>query len=122
VSDAGADPRRQLGVFGEQAVARWYEQRGAVVVDRNWRVRGGELDLVVRERAALVFVEVKTRRSNRYGSPVEAITPTKAARLRRLVGAWLSAHPTTRAKSVRIDIACVTFDTAGTPAIEIVTV
>jgi putative endonuclease len=116
------DPRRRLGTLGEQAAAEFYERRGATVVDRNWRIARGELDLVVREGRALVFVEVKTRRSHRFGLPVEAITPAKAARLRRLAGAWLQAHPDTRAASLRLDIASVTFDGAGAPVVEIITV
>ncbi len=115
-----ADRRRTLGAFGEAAVAAWYRQRGATIVDRNWRVREGELDLVVFQRGRLSFVEVKTRRSTRFGSPVEAITPAKAARLRRLVGLWLEHHPRSRRRAIELVVASVTIDADGRPNIAVV--
>lgn len=114
------DPRRTLGAFGEQTVALWYAERGATVLDRNWRVREGEIDLVVLLRGAVVIVEVKTRRSTRFGLPVEAITPAKAARLRRLAGLWLREHPEVRHASIRIDIASVMVDGGGHARVEVV--
>jgi putative endonuclease len=114
------DDRRALGAFGEASVARWYVARGAEVLDRNWRIRDGEIDLVVAERGAVVVVEVKTRRSTRFGTPAEAVTPTKAARLRRLAGAWLRAHPDVRARAIRIDIASVLVDAGGRAHVDVV--
>jgi putative endonuclease len=116
----GVDPRRALGAFGEDAVARWYADRGAAILDRNWRVREGEIDLVVMDRATVVIVEVKTRRSTKFGLPVEAITPAKAARLRRLAGLWLHAHRQVRANRIRIDIASVFVDRSGSARVEVV--
>ena len=78
------DPRRRLGIAGEDAVARWYEAAAYELLDRNWRCRDGELDLVVRRDSTLVFCEVKTRASTRFGAPVEAVTATKQRRLRTL--------------------------------------
>lgn len=117
---AAADDRRALGAFGEDAVARWYTARGAQVIDRNWRVRTGEIDLVVLEAQALVFCEVKTRRSTRFGTPAEAITPTKARRLRRLAGEWLAAHPDVRHRALRMDLAAVLVDASGMARIDVV--
>ena len=65
-------------------MARWYEARGYEVLARNWRVREGELDLVVARDGALVFCEVKSRSSDAFGLPAEAVTVSKQARLRRL--------------------------------------
>ncbi len=115
------DDRRALGDFGEQVAQRWYRERGAEVLAQNWRVREGEIDLVVRLRGALVFVEVKTRRSVRFGLPIEAITPAKASRLRRLAGLWIAAHPSVRARSVRIDIASVLVERGSAPRVDVVT-
>jgi putative endonuclease len=109
---AGTDPRRQVGADGEAAVARWYEAAGYAVIDRNWRVREGELDLVVQRAGTLVFCEVKTRRSNRFGLPVEAVTVRKQQRLRLLAARWLDAH-TLRSRAMRFDVASVVPDGNG---------
>ena len=79
-----ADARRALGDAGEDAVARWYVAAGYDVVDRNWRCREGELDLVLARRGVLVFCEVKTRRTTAFGVPAEAVTATKQRRLRTI--------------------------------------
>src|SRR5450755_1272226 len=102
-----SDQRRRLGAFGEDAAARWYEARGFEIVDRNWRVRDGEIDLVARRGRTIVFCEVKTRSSDRFGSPAEAVTATKQRRLRTLAAKWLAEHPE-RHGEVRFDVASVT--------------
>ena len=113
------DPRRALGTDGESAVARWYEAAGYEVLDRNWRVREGELDLVVRRGATLVFCEVKTRRSTAFGAPVEAVTFAKQKRIRGLALRWLAAHDT-HAADLRFDVAAVMVDGRRPPVIEVV--
>jgi len=95
--------KQALGAHGEAIAARHLVGRGMVVLDRNWRCPGGEIDLVLRDGPVLVICEVKTRRSTAYGAPLEAVTPVKAARLRRLGAAWLTAHDV-RAPDVRIDL------------------
>jgi putative endonuclease len=97
------DPRRRLGIAGEDAVARWYEAAAYEVLDRNWRCRDGELDLVVRRGSTLVFCEVKTRASTRFGAPVEAVTATKQRRLRTLATRWLAEHDARR-RTLRFDV------------------
>jgi putative endonuclease len=98
--------RRALGARGEALAARWYEARGYTVVSRNWRCREGEIDLVLARGRTLVFCEVKTRSSDAYGSPAEAVTRTKQLRLRRLGMRWLDEHDTNPG-GVRFDVACV---------------
>lgn len=95
---------RALGEYGERLACRYLEEHGYVVVERNWRCRLGEIDIVALERDELVVVEVKTRRGRGYGDPLEAVVPRKVARLRRLTGAWVEAHPEHRGRSVRIDV------------------
>lgn len=102
--------RRALGAHGERLVSEWYERRGHVVLDRNWRCREGEIDLVVRvfdgSSSMLVVCEVKTRSSDAFGSPAAAVTPAKQGRLRRLAMRWLAEHPEERS-SLRFDVASV---------------
>jgi putative endonuclease len=98
------DDRRHLGAGGEDLAARWYEARGGVVVDRNWRCPQGELDLVVRLGSTMVFCEVKARTTAAFGSPFEAVTVTKQRRIRRLAAAWLDQSGE-RAAALRFDVA-----------------
>lgn len=98
--------RRALGARGEELAARWYRERGYEILDRNWRCRAGEIDIVARRDRTLVVCEVKTRSSDAFGSPAAAVTRSKQLRLRRLAMAWLEAHDR-RGVHVRFDVACV---------------
>ena len=113
------DARRTLGAAGEEAVARWYVDAGYEIVDRNWRCREGELDLVVTRARALVFCEVKTRRGIGFGAPVEAVTSRKQQRIRGLALQWLGAHPQHRARDLRFDVASVLAVPGAAPVIEV---
>lgn len=79
----------ELGRAGERIAAEWLSAHGWQVVDRNWRCRRGEIDLVIARGGTVAIVEVKTRRGMGYGHPFEAITALKLARLNRLAAAWL---------------------------------
>ncbi|MDP9006666.1 MAG: YraN family protein [Actinomycetota bacterium] len=98
--------RRALGMAGEELATSWYQRRGYDILARNWRCRQGELDLVVRTGATVVFCEVKSRSSLRFGSPFEAVTSDKRRRLRALAAAWLRESGT-RAGEIRFDVAGV---------------
>ena len=123
--------RRALGDAGEELAARWYVKAGFTVVDRNWRCREGELDLVVARAGIVVFCEVKTRRGARFGAPFEAVTITKQRRIRGLAVQWLAEHarmdvtgkgvPGTGAMEVRFDVASVTAPPGAPPTIEVIT-
>lgn len=93
-----------LAQFGEDRAAAHVESLGWQVLERNWRCRSGELDLVAYEPGAdvVVFVEVKCRSGYAFGHPLEAITQEKAARLYGLAAQWLRAHEV-RAGSIRVD-------------------
>lgn len=98
--------RRALGGAGESAAAAWYEARGYEVLARNWRVREGELDLVVRRDRTVVFCEVKARSSAAFGVPAEAVTATKQRRVRSMATRWLAATGV-RPAVIRFDVASV---------------
>ena len=98
-----ARQRSALGAYGEALAARHLTEQGMVVLDRNWRCDLGEVDLVLRDGRVLVVCEVKTRSSLAYGTPIEAVTEQKAARLRRLAARWLADHEI-HPDEVRIDI------------------
>ena len=95
------------GRWGEREVAHWYERRGGIVVDRNWRCSIGELDLVVRLGTTLVFCEVKARADDAFGGGLAAVGPTKQRRLRQLAMAWLDVHDA-HGVELRFDVAAVT--------------
>jgi putative endonuclease len=98
--------RRALGAGGEEAVAAWYVDHGYEVVERNWRCRAGELDLILRRNRTFVFCEVKTRTSDAFGAPVEAVSRSKQVRLRHLAARWLEEAPM-RPTEIRFDVASV---------------
>jgi putative endonuclease len=80
-----------LGRQGEQLAAEFLEQSGLRILDRNWRCGEGEIDIVAADRRVLVVCEVKTRSGTRFGTPLEAISARKHARLRRLAVRWVVA-------------------------------
>ena len=104
--ERGFDPRR-LGADGEQVAAQWYEARGYTVLARNWRCSDGELDLILATGSTVVFCEVKTRSSDRFGTPFDAVGPAKQRRLRRLAGRWLREAAPFRPTTLRFDVAGV---------------
>lgn len=91
-----------LGRRGEDAAAAYLARLGWTVLDRNWRCPEGELDIVAYDGTRHIACEVKTRSSTRYGDPLEAITPSKAVRLRRLAWRWAEAHQVHT--EVRVDV------------------
>jgi putative endonuclease len=103
-------PHMQRGADGEAAAAAWYAARGYVTLARNWRCSEGELDLVLADGRDVVVCEVKARRSDRFGAPVEAVTRTKQLRIRRLAARWLREAAPFRPAAVRFDVASVLGD------------
>jgi putative endonuclease len=97
--------RIQLGAMGEALAADHLMKMGLRILDRNWRCRYGELDLIASDPTTntVVFVEVKTRTGDGYGGLAHAVTPRKVRRLRRLAGLWLAGQNGGWA-AVRIDV------------------
>lgn len=106
----------ELGRHGEDVAVRYLESRGLVVLDRNWRCREGELDVVATDAdgARLVVCEVKTRSGTRYGEPAEAVTGPKARRIRRVAQRWLAQRGLPWVE-VRFDV-CAVLVESGRPA------
>jgi len=86
------DGRAELGRLGEDLACRELERRGYAIVQRRFRTRAGEMDIVARDGATLVFLEVKARRGERCGPPVEAVTWRKRLRLVRIAQHYLALH------------------------------
>ncbi|HEX2033240.1 MAG TPA: YraN family protein [Chloroflexota bacterium] len=85
--------RGRLGRIGEIAVAAYLERAGWKIVERNYRCPYGEIDIVGWDGRTLVFVEVRTRSSDRFGTPEESITATKKAHMARCAIAYLGSQP-----------------------------
>jgi putative endonuclease len=85
-----ADPRQTLGRRGEQLAARFLQRAGLRIIERRFRLRCGEIDLIALDRELVVFVEVKTRRGRGYGTPAESVTPTKQRKISRVALIFLS--------------------------------
>ena len=86
------DPRIGTGRTGEDLAVRYLENQGYVIVERNYRKRIGEIDIIARDGECLVFVEVKTRRSNRFGSPFDAVGFRKQQQVSRVALAFMTQH------------------------------
>ncbi|CAB4544813.1 unannotated protein [freshwater metagenome] len=86
-------PKQRIGAFGENVTSQFLIERGDEILDRNWRIREGEIDLVsLSADGVFHFVEVKTRSSLAFGHPFEAINSEKAHRMQRLALGWLATH------------------------------
>jgi putative endonuclease len=110
-----SDLRHRLGSLGEQLAAEHLLRRGFRIVERNYRTRWGELDIVAYDGRTLAFCEVKTRRlSPGEGNPFEALRALKRSRVRKMAGSWLIER-TDRpyADVLRFDAIGVTFDHSG---------
>jgi len=107
--------RQQLGRAGEQLACEHLLRRGLRILERNYRTRWGELDIVALDGDTLVFCEVKARRAGGpAGTALEAVAPRKRAQVRRIARLWLhERRERPRARWLRFDAVGVTFDAAG---------
>lgn len=96
--------RNELGALGEQVAVEHLLGQGMRILQRNWRCRYGELDVIAADGdGTVVFVEVKTRSGDAFGGVEQAVTPRKVRRLRRLAGLWLAGQDTHWTR-VRLDV------------------
>jgi putative endonuclease len=108
-----------LGKTGEDLACRELQRRGYAVVARRYRTRVGEIDIVARDGETIVFVEVKTRRTSRFGLPAEAVTWRKRARIRAMAADYLSRQRLTNSPC-RFDVVAVTISNGQRPRLEVV--
>lgn len=111
--------RQVLGRYGEDAAAQFLRDEGYTVLARNWRCRVGEIDIVARDGDTLVVCEVKTRRGLAFGSPLEAVTASKLARLSRLALEYRRSSDLPPGP-IRIDLVSVLLGVEATARIELV--
>jgi putative endonuclease len=110
------DLRHQLGRAGEDAAVAHLVRRGFDIVERNYRTRWGELDIVAFDGQVLAFCEVKTRRITRTAlpTPLDGVRPRKRAQVRKMAGSWLIERADRpHAETLRFDAIGVMFDSEG---------
>ena len=113
---AGDDSRQLFGREGEKVAERYLKNKGYTVVERNYRCRGGEVDLIVLDRRVIVFVEVKTRSDHGFGNPLEAVEPRKQRRM--IHAAQLFLHQKKlHQRDARFDVVGISWP-GGDPVIE----
>jgi putative endonuclease len=105
--------RKNLGASGERLAADYLAQRGYEILARNVRTRAGEIDLVALDADTLVFVEVRTRRGEKFGTPEESITGRKQLKLIALAEEFLQTHAEFAGRAYRIDVVGIQLDRAG---------
>ncbi len=110
--------RTVIGSEGERAAAEFLEARGYRILDRNYRTRLGEIDLIAAEGRTLVFVEVKVRRNDRFGGPAAAITSAKQARIARLAQQYVLSRRLGE-RPCRFDVVLIWGDDPKTRRIEL---
>jgi putative endonuclease len=111
-------PVGDLGQRGEALAARELRRRGYVILERRWRCRLGEIDIVARDGEVLVVVEVKARSRSDYGPPIDAVDRDKRRKLEKLARAYLQAKRLTDV-DVRFDLVGVTFSRGERPVVEV---
>jgi putative endonuclease len=104
--------RSDVAKRGEDAAALYLERRGWRIVERNYRRREGEIDIIATRPGVIAFVEVKTRRSRTFGTPAEAVTTRKRARIRTLAARFVSEHRP-RVAELRFDVVDIVWDARG---------
>ena len=108
--------RAATGRAGEEAAARHLAQAGYRVLERNWRCRAGEIDLIADDAGTLVFVEVRSRTNpTRYGTAIEAVDARKQRKVRAVAAYYLARHAS-GSRPVRCDVVAVTFRADGSIA------
>jgi len=115
----GSDATVALGITGENLACAALTRRGYAILARRYRTRVGEIDIVARDGGTLVFIEVKTRTSERFGRPVEAVTGWKQRRIVLMAQHFLTRHRL-HGRACRFDVVSVMCPDGGPPVVEVV--
>lgn len=107
----------RVGMRGEELALSFLSGLGYHLLEKNYRCRLGEIDLIMKDGQTLVFIEVKTRRSTLYGSPQEAVGPAKQAKIRRLAGYYLLTKGI-KEQQLRFDVVAIQFERKGKHRVE----
>jgi len=105
--------RKNLGDAGERLATMFLAQRGYKIIAHNFRIRGGEIDVVAQDADGLAFVEVKTRRGDSSGAPEESLTPRKRQHLIAAAQEFINTHDEYADHAWRIDLVAIELDRAG---------
>jgi putative endonuclease len=108
-----------LGKSGETFACRELERRGYAILDRRYRTRAGEIDIVARDGETIVFIEVKARRSTRFGRPAEGVTPQKQRTLMQMASYYVLTKGLTNSRC-RFDVVEVRFTGERMPQVEVI--
>lgn len=106
-----------LGKYGEDLAADYLQRAGLIIMERNYRCRLGEVDILARDENVLVVCEVKTRTTENFGSPIAAVTPIKMRRMRKVALAWV-AERGVRPPHIRFDVIGIVHGAGGQPTLE----
>jgi putative endonuclease len=117
MENSPGNERQALGAAGEELAALFLQRLKYRIMARNFRCKGGEVDIIARDGKTLVFVEVKTRRNLAYGVPQSAVTPFKQRQISKAALTWLAKNRLHDA-AARFDVIAVLFDAAGSSQIE----
>lgn len=104
--------RLALGAWGEEQAVKYLKKNGLKIVERNFRTPVGEIDIIARERNVLVFIEVKTRRSEQFGTPQEAVGARKQRQIIRTAQWYLQQHR--KDSQARFDVVAILCQSDGT--------
>lgn len=108
--------RQRLGAWGEKLAAEYLVEKGYTILDRNVRTPYGEIDLVARDRQEIVFIEVKTRRSTKFGNPEDALHSSKMTHMEESAQAYILENVETE-QNWRVDVIAILDRRNKTPEI-----
>jgi len=112
------DKRLKLGREGEEAAVAYLKKKGYRILEKNFRSKLGEVDIITEKRGTIVFIEVKARADHQYGHPFNAITPAKQRKIIQVAQTYLAKHRLME-NSARFDVVGLTLDPDNSKSFQI---